>query len=84
MYELHFEDHVTVFDRCQQAFTVLQTQILDYPSHVVCLLQFKFLQLFKFNLPIFQCMNYILKITWLFLTSVILHLPRCQLKKLYF
>jgi len=41
---------------------VLQTQIFDYQSHVMCLLQFKFLQLSKFNLPIFRSLNYILNV----------------------
>jgi len=46
----------------------LQAQKLNYPSHVTCILQFKFVQLSKFNLSIFQSLNCVLKVTWQFLT----------------
>jgi len=56
------------FDRCQLAFTVLHAQKLNYQSHVTCIWQLQFVQLSKLNLSIFQSLNRVLKITWLFLT----------------
>jgi len=56
------------FWQCPLAFTVLQPLKLNYPGHVTCILQFKFVQLSKFNLSIFQSLNCVLKVTWLFLT----------------
>jgi len=56
------------FGQCQLVFSVLQAQKLNYPSHVTCILLFKFLQLSKFYLSIFQSLSCILKLTSLFLT----------------
>jgi len=44
----------------QLVFTVLQAQKLNHPNHVTCILQFKFLQLSKFCLSIFQNLNCVL------------------------
>jgi len=38
---------------------------------MTCILQFKFVQLSKFYLSIFQSLNRVLKVTWLFLTLAI-------------
>jgi len=54
----------------QLAFTVLQALKLHNQSHVTCILQFKLLELFKFNFSKFK----------LHFDSVNWHLQCCMLK----
>jgi len=58
--------------------TVLQAQKLNYPSHMTCILQFKFLQLSKFYLSIFQSLNCVLLTSLFFTMSTSLYIVACS------